>query len=187
MEKKLKYDFSGWATRNDLVCSDGRTIRRDAFAHCDGKTVPLVWNHQHDDPTNILGHALLENREDGVYAYCTFNETAAGKAAKLIVQHGDVDSLSIYANGLKQQGGNVMHGDIKELSLVVAGANPGAFILLMERALSRKSSSAPTNLSRSPMQMKAKLMILPMTARSPLMATRKTPETATPLKMSLTA
>lgn len=128
MEKKLKYDFSGWATRNDLVCSDGRTIRRDAFAHCDGKTVPLVWNHQHDDPTNILGHALLENREDGVYAYCTFNETAAGKAAKLIVQHGDVDSLSIYANGLKQQGGNVMHGDIKELSLVVAGANPGAFI-----------------------------------------------------------
>lgn len=87
MEKKLKYDFSGWATRNDLVCSDGRTIRRDAFAHCDGKTVPLVWNHQHDDPTNILGHALLENREDGVYAYCTFNETAAGKAAKLIVQH----------------------------------------------------------------------------------------------------
>ena len=95
MEKKLKYDFSGWATRNDLVCSDGRTIRRDAFAHCDGKTVPLVWNHQHDDPTNILGHALLENREDGVYAYCTFNETAAGKAAKLIVQHGDVDSLSL--------------------------------------------------------------------------------------------
>lgn len=117
MEKKLKYDFSGWATRNDLVCSDGRTIRRDAFVHCDGKTVPLVWNHQHDDPTNILGHALLENREDGVYAYCTFNETAAGKAAKLIVQHGDVDSLSIYANGLKQQGGNVMHGDIKELMI----------------------------------------------------------------------
>lgn len=134
MEKKLKYDFSGWATRNDLVCSDGRTIRRDAFAHCDGKIVPLVWNHQHDDPTNILGHALLENREDGVYAYCTFNETAAGKAAKLIVQHGDVDSLSIYANGLKQQGGNVMHGDIKELSLVVAGANPGAFIDFVDLA-----------------------------------------------------
>lgn len=134
MEKKLKYDFSGWATRNDLVCSDGRTIRRDAFAHCDGKTVPLVWNHQHDDPTNILGHALLENREDGVYAYCTLNETAAGKAAKLIVQHGDVDSLSIYANGLKQQGGNVMHGDIKELSLVVAGANPGAFIDFVDLA-----------------------------------------------------
>lgn len=134
MEKKLKYDFSGWATRNDLVCSDGRTIRRDAFVHCDGKTVPLVWNHQHDDPTNILGHALLENREDGVYAYCTFNETAAGKAAKLIVQHGDVDSLSIYANGLKQQGGNVMHGDIKELSLVVAGANPGAFIDFVDLA-----------------------------------------------------
>ena len=134
MKNKLKYDFSGWATRNDLVCSDGRTIRRDAFAHCDGKTVPLVWNHQHDDPTNILGHALLENREDGVYAYCTFNETAAGKAAKLIVQHGDVDSLSIYANGLKQQGGNVMHGDIKELSLVVAGANPGAFIDFVDLA-----------------------------------------------------
>ena len=134
MEKKLKYDFSGWATRNDLVCSDGRTIRRDAFANCDGKIVPLVWNHQHDDPTNILGHALLENREDGVYAYCTFNETAAGKAAKLIVQHGDVDSLSIYANGLKQKGGNVMHGDIKELSLVVAGANPGAFIDFVDLA-----------------------------------------------------
>lgn len=134
MEKKLKYDFSGWATRNDLLCSDGRTIRRDAFAHCDGKTVPLVWNHQHNDPTNILGHALLENRQDGVYAYCVFNETESGKAAKLLVKHGDVESLSIYANGLKQQGGNVMHGDIKELSLVVAGANPGAFIDFVDMA-----------------------------------------------------
>ena len=128
----LKYDFSGWATRNDLVCSDGRTIRRDAFKHCDGKMVPLVWNHQHNDPNNILGHALLENRQDGVYAYCTFNETESGKAAKLLVQHGDVESLSIYANGLKQQttanGKDVIHGDIREISLVVAGANPGAFI-----------------------------------------------------------
>ena len=134
MEQKLKYDFSGWATRNDLLCSDGRTIRRDAFAHCSGRIVPLVWNHQHNDPTNILGHALLENRQDGVYAYCTFNETESGKAAKMLVQHGDVESLSIYANGLKQQGGNVMHGDIKELSLVVAGANPGAFIDFVDLA-----------------------------------------------------
>ena len=134
MKKKLNYDFSGWATRNDLECSDGRTIRRDAFAHCDGKTVPLVWNHQHNDPTNILGHALLENRQDGVYAYCAFNDTESGQAAKRLVQHGDVESLSIYANGLKQQGGNVMHGDIKELSLVVAGANPGAFIDFVDMA-----------------------------------------------------
>lgn len=125
---KQNYDFSGWATRNDLTCSDGRTIRRDAFKHCDGKVVPLVWNHQHSDPHNVLGHALLENREDGVYAYCSFNDTESGQAAKLLVQHGDVDSLSIYANGLKQNGGNVMHGDIREVSLVVAGANPGAFI-----------------------------------------------------------
>ena len=128
MDEKLKYDFSGWATRNDLVCADGRTIRRDAFAHCSGHFVPLVWNHNHDDPNNILGKALLENREDGVYAYGIFNDTPAGRAAKLAVQHGDIDSLSIYANGLKQQNGDVMHGDIKELSLVVAGANPGAFI-----------------------------------------------------------
>lgn len=125
----LKFDFSGWATRNDLVCADGRTIRHNAFEHCDGKTVPLVWNHQHNEPTNILGHALLENRKDGVYAYCTFNESESGKAAKELVQHGDIVSLSIYANGLQQTPNkDVMHGDIREVSLVVAGANPGAFI-----------------------------------------------------------
>lgn len=130
-----KYDFSGWATRNDLVCADGRTIRHNAFEHCDGKTVPLVWNHQHNEPTNILGHALLENRKDGVYAYCTFNETESGKAAKLLVQHGDIASLSIYANGLKQTPNkDVMHGDIREVSLVVAGANPGAFIDFVDMA-----------------------------------------------------
>lgn len=130
-----EYDFSGWATRNDLVCADGRTIRKDAFKHCDGKTVPLVWNHRHDEPTNILGHALLENREDGVYAYCYFNDTESGRAAKALVQHGDVESLSIYANGLKQTSNkDVMHGDIKEVSLVVAGANPGAFIDFVDLA-----------------------------------------------------
>lgn len=130
-----KYDFSGWATRNDLVCADGRTIRKDAFKHCDGKTVPLVWNHRHDEPANILGHALLENREDGVYAYCSFNDTESGRAAKELVQHGDVESLSIYANGLKQTSNkDVMHGDIKEVSLVVAGANPGAFIDFVDMA-----------------------------------------------------
>lgn len=123
-----KFDFSGWATRNNLKCSDGRTILKDAFKHNDGQTVPLVWNHQHNDPLNILGHALLENRDDGVYAYCTFNETESGKNAKLLVEHGDVSSLSIYANRLKQQGANVIHGAIQELSLVLAGANPGAFI-----------------------------------------------------------
>lgn len=122
------YDFSGWATRNDLKCSDGRTIRKDAFAHNDGQTVPLVWNHQHNEPLNVLGHALLENREEGVYAYGTFNDTEAGKAAKELVAHGDVSSLSIYANQLKQQGGNVLHGMIREVSLVLAGANPGAYI-----------------------------------------------------------
>lgn len=131
----LKYDFSGWATRNDLVCADGRTIRHNAFKDCDGKTVPLVWNHQHDKPGNILGHALLENRKDGVYAYCTFNDTDAGKAAKMLVQHGDIASLSIYANGLKQTPSkDVMHGDIREVSLVVAGANPGAFIEFVDMA-----------------------------------------------------
>lgn len=123
-----KFDFSGWATRNDLKCSDGRTIRRDAFEHNDGQTVPLVWNHQHNDPLNVLGHALLENREEGVYAYCTFNETESGQAAKQLVEHGDVKALSIFANQLKQQGGNVLHGVIREVSLVLAGANPGAFI-----------------------------------------------------------
>lgn len=131
----LKFDFSGWATRNDLVCADGRTIRHNAFEHCDGKTVPLVWNHQHNEPTNILGHALLENRKDGVYAYCMFNESESGKAAKELVQHGDIVSLSIYANGLRQTPNkDVMHGDIREVSLVVAGANPGAFIDFVDMA-----------------------------------------------------
>jgi HK97 family phage prohead protease/HK97 family phage major capsid protein len=122
------YDFSGWATRNNLRCSDGRTIMKDAFKHNDGQTVPLVWNHQHNDPLNVLGHALLENRDEGVYAYCKFNETESGKNAKLLVEHGDVSALSIYANQLKQQGSNVIHGSIREVSLVLAGANPGAFI-----------------------------------------------------------
>ncbi len=130
----LNYDFSGWATRNDLVCADGRTIRKDAFKGCDGKIVPLVWNHQHNDPLDVLGHSLLENRTDGVYAYCTFNDTESGKAAKLLVQHGDVESLSIYANGLKQSGGNVLHGTIREVSLVLAGANPGAYIDFVDMA-----------------------------------------------------
>ena len=123
-----KYDFSGWATKNNLKCSDGRTIMKDAFKHNDGQTVPLVWNHQHNDPLNILGHALLENREEGVYAYCQFNDTEAGRNAKMLVEHGDVTALSIYANKLKQKGGNVEHGVIREVSLVLAGANPGAFI-----------------------------------------------------------
>ena len=122
------FDFCGWATRNDLNCSDGRVIRRDAFKHNDGQKVPMVWNHQHNDPNEVLGHALLENREEGVYAYCKFNDTESGKTAKLLVQHGDVNALSIYANQLEQQGPNVMHGNIRELSLVLAGANPGAFI-----------------------------------------------------------
>ena len=122
------YDFSGWATKNNLKCSDGRTILKDAFKHDDGVTVPLVWNHQHNDPINILGHALLENRDEGFYAYCKFNETDSGKNAKILVEHGDVSALSIYANQLKQQGGNVIHGAIREVSLVLAGANPGAFI-----------------------------------------------------------
>lgn len=123
-----KFDFSGWATRNNLKCSDGRTILKDAFKSNNGQTVPLVWNHQHNDPLNVLGHALLENRDDGVYAYCKFNETESGRNAKLLVEHGDVSALSIYANQLKQQGHNVLHGAIRELSLVLAGANPGAFI-----------------------------------------------------------
>lgn len=123
-----KYDFAGWATRNNLRCSDGRTIMRDAFKECDGKTVPLVWNHQHNDPINVLGHAVLENRDEGVYAYCSFNDTELGKTAKMQVEHGDLNALSIYANKLKQQGSNVLHGAIREVSLVLAGANPGAFI-----------------------------------------------------------
>lgn len=122
------YDFSGWATKANLKCSDGRIIRENAFKHNDGQKVPLVWNHQHADPNEVLGHALLENRKEGVYAYCKFNDTESGQTAKLLVQHGDVNALSIYANQLQQQGPNVMHGNIRELSLVLAGANPGAFI-----------------------------------------------------------
>lgn len=123
-----KYDFTGWATRNDIKCSDGRTIRRNAFKDNDGETVPLVWNHSHNDPMNVLGHALLENRDEGVYVYGTFNDSAQGKNAKELVEHGDVTALSIYANHLKQHGGDVLHGAIREVSLVLAGANPGAFI-----------------------------------------------------------
>lgn len=122
------YDFGGWATRNDLKCADGRTIRRDAFKDCDGAKVPLVWNHQHGDSKNVLGHALLENRPEGVYAYCSFNNTEEGQRAKEQVVHGDITALSIFANKLKQQRGDVIHGVIREVSLVLAGANPGAFI-----------------------------------------------------------
>lgn len=122
------YDFSGYATRNDLLCEDGRTIRKDAFKDNDGATVPLIWNHNHKDSQAVLGHALLENRKDGVYAYCTFNDTEEGEHAKQLVHNGDVRSLSIYANKLKQVGGDVIHGSIKELSLVLAGSNPGAYI-----------------------------------------------------------
>lgn len=125
---KGNYDFGGWATRNNLKCSDGRIIRKDAFKHNSGNTVPLVWNHVHNDPLNILGHAVLENRNEGVYAYCTFNNTDAGQNAKELVKHGDISALSIYANRLKQNGGDVLHGEIREVSLVLAGANPGAFI-----------------------------------------------------------
>ena len=124
----MAYDFSGWATRNNLKCSDGRTILKDAFKHNDGATVPLVWNHQHNSPDEVLGHAMLENRDEGVYAYCTFNDTEAGKTAKLLVQHGDVNALSIYANQLKEKMSHVIHGNIREVSLVLAGANPGAYI-----------------------------------------------------------
>ena len=124
----MDYDFCGWATKNDLKCSDGRTIRKDAFKDNDGQKVPLVWNHQHNEAFDVLGHAMLENRDEGVYAYCKFNDTESGKTAKLLVQHGDVDRLSIYANKLKQQGLNVMHGVIREVSLVLAAANPGAYI-----------------------------------------------------------
>lgn len=122
------YDFSGYVTKNDLTCSDGRIIRRDAFKHNDGQTVPLVWMHQHNEPDNVLGHAVLENREDGVYAYAKFNDTERGKHSRLLVQHGDVTALSIYANKLKQMGAEVLHGAIREVSLVLSGANPGAYI-----------------------------------------------------------
>lgn len=123
-----KYDFSGWATKNDIRCSDGRTIRRGAFAAQDGAKVPLVWNHRHDSESEVLGHAILENRDNGVYAYCSFNGTDAGQTAKELVQHGDICALSIYANQLKQNAGDVVHGVIREVSLVLAGANRGAII-----------------------------------------------------------
>ena len=123
-----KYDFSGYATRNDLLCGDGRTIRKDAFKENDGCTVPLVWNHEHNDPNAVLGHAVLKNRSDGVYAYGVFNDTEQGQTAKKLLQNGDVRSLSIWANQLKQIGGDVIHGNIRELSLVLAGANPGAYV-----------------------------------------------------------
>ena len=129
MEKPIKYDFSGWATRTNRKCSDGRTILHDAFKENDGATVPLVWNHDHQDQESVLGHAVLENRDEGVYAYCSFNETEKGKHAKELVQHGDIVALSIYANQLKQNSKKeVIHGNIREVSLVLAGANPGAYI-----------------------------------------------------------
>ena len=122
------YDFSGWATRANMKCSDGRTIMKDAFIDDDGAQVPLVWNHQHNDAHNVLGHALLKNMDEGVYAYCKFNNSESGKMGKEMVRNGDVNQLSIFANQLKQQGGNVIHGAIREVSLVLAGANPGAYI-----------------------------------------------------------
>ena len=124
----MKYDFGGWATRNDLQCADGRVIKKDAFKAQNGQRVPLVWMHGHSDPANVLGHAYLENRDEGVYAYCEFNDTESGKTARELVKHGDVQSLSIFANQLKQAGCDVVHGIIREVSLVLAGANPGAFI-----------------------------------------------------------
>ena len=128
MKNKNSYDFSGWATKNNILCSDGRTILKDAFKQNDGQKVPLVWNHQHNDPSEVLGHALLENRNEGVYAYCKFNNTEAGQTARSLVNNGDIDKLSIYANKLNTQQNNVTHGCIREVSLVLAGANPGAFI-----------------------------------------------------------
>lgn len=125
---RMKFDFSGWATKNNLKCSDGKVIRHGAFTANNGKKVPLVWNHQHDDPTNVLGHAWLEDRDEGVYAYCSFNDTDVAQHAKNMIQHGDINALSIYANGIKQKGCDVVHGIIREVSLVLAGANPGAFI-----------------------------------------------------------
>jgi HK97 family phage prohead protease len=124
----FEYDFAGWATRNDIRCSDGRTIRSGAFSNQNGEIVPLVWNHQHNAAENVLGHALLEDRSEGVYAYCAFNDSESGKTAKELVRHGDVNALSIFANHLKQKGGDVMHGAIREVSLVLSGANPGAYI-----------------------------------------------------------
>jgi HK97 family phage prohead protease len=123
-----KFNFSGYVTKNDLRCSDGRVIRKDAFKHQDGEKVPLVWQHRKDDPSNVLGHAILENRTDGVYGYCTFNNTESGKNAKELVEHGDISALSIHANQLKQVVNDVLHGMIREVSIVIAGANPGAMI-----------------------------------------------------------
>lgn len=123
-----KCDFGGYATKANLRCADGLIITKDAFKNNDGMTVPLVWNHDHNDPSNVLGHALLENREDGVYAYCTLNDTEAGQTAKSLIEHGDVSALSIYANHLTKHGNNVVHGAIREVSLVLAGCNPGALI-----------------------------------------------------------
>ena len=127
-KQKKTYDFSGYATKVGIKCSDGRTILQDAFAHCDGKKVPLVYQHLHNDPKNVLGHAVLENRPDGVYAYCSLNNTETGKTAKALVQHGDISALSIYANSLVQKSSNVIHGVIREVSLVLSGANPEAYI-----------------------------------------------------------
>lgn len=124
----MGFDFSGWATRNDLLCADGKTIRKNAFKDNDNTEVPLIWNHDHSTPDAVLGHALLRNKDDGVYAYCTFNDSAQGKKARELVHNGDVRCLSIYANGIKHIGGDVVHGVIRELSLVLAGANPGAYI-----------------------------------------------------------
>lgn len=123
-----EFDFCGWASKNNLRCSDGRIIRKDAFKHNDGETVPLVWNHDHTDPYRIVGHARLENRDEGVYAFGKFNDTDLGKTARIYVEHGDITQMSIYANQLQQQGDNVIHGSIREVSLVLAGANPGAYI-----------------------------------------------------------
>ena len=129
-----KYDFGGWASKNDIRCADGRTIRRDAFKDNDGKTVPLVWQHQHDDPTNVLGHALLINKPEGIYTYGTFNDSPLAKHCKMLLAHGDICSMSIYANQLKQSGGDVLHGNIREVSLVLAPANPGASIEFVSMA-----------------------------------------------------
>jgi hypothetical protein len=127
-ENEFIVDFSGWATRNDIRCTDGRIIRKDAFRHCDGEVVPLVWNHNHNDAFNVLGKALLKNNNDGVYAYCSLNNSDAGKNARTLIEHGDITALSIFANGLREAGHDVIHGDIREVSLVLAGANPGAYI-----------------------------------------------------------
>ena len=122
------YDFCGWVTKNDLTCSDGRTIHKDAFAHQDGAKVPLVWNHNHDSVSEVLGYTILENRPEGVYGYSYCNDTEKGQTAKMLVSHGDIDSYSIFANHLRQAGSTVHHGDIKEVSLVFSPANPGAYI-----------------------------------------------------------